>query len=249
MEDPKEAERLAAQEEERRAAAEREFKMIIKTDMSGSLAAVEKLLSEIPQDEVKAVLIRSSAGILSEADVEFAASANASILGFNMTVPAKARLAAEKAKVPLINFNIVYELLDHVREEMGKLLPRKKIVSTAAEAEVLATFDIKVPGKKLKVAGCRVTSGTLLRKNRVQLIRKGEILYDGAVDTLKHFKEDVLEIKNGQECGIAFEKFTDTQIGDIVRSYTVTFEARKLPEQKRTDVPHVYGQREEKKAE
>lgn len=216
--------------------------MIIKADMTGSLAAVEKLISEIPQDEVRASVVKSSTGILSEADVEFAHSVGACIVGFNMQLPSKARLLAEKKGVAVQNFDIVYELLEHVRGEMAKLLPRKKVVTTSGEAEVLQLFSIKVPGRKLTVAGCRVTTGSVLKKHKVQVIRKGEVVYDGPLDTLKHFKDDVAEVKNGMECGIALDKFQEIQPGDIIRSYTVTFETRTLPEQRRSDVARVFDQ-------
>ncbi|KAJ3103161.1 hypothetical protein HDU96_009391 [Phlyctochytrium bullatum] len=141
----------------------------------------------------------------------------------------KVAAAAKAANVSIQRFDIVYELLDAVKEYMSELLPPDEIVETVGEAEVLQVFQINTKGKTFEpIAGCRVTLGKIHRNEKIKIERQGEIVYDGTLKTFKHHKKDVQEIAKGLECGMGFEKFTDFQAGDKIVCYRIRLQQRKI---------------------
>ena len=191
------------------------LKLIIKADVQGSLQAIEKSLLDIESDKVKLEIIRQGAGPITEADVILASASDAVLIGFNTKVESKAQAVVKREGVQVKLFSIIYELIDQVKESMlGMLDPetREKIVG---HAKVLQVFKLSSG----RVGGCIVTDGKILRNARARVLRDKVPIYDGGFSTLRRFKDDVKEVKNGIECGIKLGKFNDYQKDDIIECY------------------------------
>jgi translation initiation factor IF-2 len=203
----------------------KELKLIVKADAVGSLEAIKKSLSDIKTSEVSIKVIHEGVGFITEGDVMLAKAAKAIILGFNVRPDAKAKEAAEREKVDIRVYGIIYELLDDVKKAIsGMLSPVKKEI-TLGLAEVRATFKIKGAGT---VAGCYVLEGKIVRNQRARLIRNGVVIYDGKIESLKRFKEDVNEVARGYECGIKLENYNDIKVKDEIECYEIKEEKQTL---------------------
>ncbi len=191
------------------------LKLIIKADVQGSLQAIEKSLMEIESEKISVEILRQNAGPITEADVLLASASDAILIGFNTKVESKAQPIVKREGVQVKLFSIIYELIDQVKEAMlGMLEPetREKVIG---HAKVLEIFKLSSG----KVGGCVVTNGRVARTARARVLRDRVPIYDGGFTTLRRFKDDVKEVKNGLECGIKLGKFNDYQKDDIIECY------------------------------
>ncbi len=203
----------------------KELNVVLKADAQGSIEAIRKSLEELSTDEVKVNIIHAGVGPITENDVLLAAASNAIVIGFNVRPDAAARKAAEREKVEIRTYRVIYDIVDEVKKAMqGLLEPEEKEVYLGS-AEVRATFKIPKVGT---VAGCYVRDGVIRRNANVRLVRDGIVIYEGKIASLKRFKEDVREVQAGYECGIGLENFNDIKIGDIIECYTIEKVEREL---------------------
>ncbi|WP_306049600.1 translation initiation factor IF-2 [Oceaniradius stylonematis] len=202
-----------------------EFPLVVKGDVQGSVEAILGALEKLGTDEVKARIIHSGAGGITETDVSLAESTGAAIMGFNVRANKQARDAAEAAGVEIRYYNIIYNLLDDVKAAMEGLLSPERRETFLGNAEILEVFNITKVGK---VAGCQVTEGKVERGAGVRLVRDSVVIHEGKLKTLKRFKDEVQEVPVGQECGMAFENYEDIRAGDVIECFRVEEVARTL---------------------
>ncbi|PQE09540.1 mitochondrial translation initiation factor protein [Rutstroemia sp. NJR-2017a BBW] len=202
---------------------------IVKGDVSGSVEAVINSIQSIGTKEVEPVVLRSGVGQLSEFDVEHAETAKGCLINFNTPIEPRISRLAEDSGVTILDHNIIYRLGDAVRAELSKHLPPLRTRRVLGEAEIAQIFDINIKGRKYKpFAGCKIRNGTIAKGARYQVLRKGEKIFEGALDSLKHGKKDVTEMKKGTECGMGFEGWWDFKVGDQVQAYEEVVEKRYL---------------------
>jgi translation initiation factor IF-2 len=206
-------------------AGRKEFPLLIKGDVQGSVEAIVGSLEKLGTDEVIARVLLAGVGGISESDVTLAGSTGAVILGFNVRAHKEARTAAERAGVEIRYYNIIYDLVDDVKKAMSGLLSPTLRETMLGNAEILEIFNISKVGK---IAGCRVTDGKVERGANVRLIRDNVVVHEGKLSTLKRFKDEVREVPAGQECGMAFEKYEDMRAGDVIECYRVESISRSL---------------------
>jgi translation initiation factor IF-2 len=196
--------------------------LILKADVNGSLEAVTESLRKLERDEVKLTFIHRAVGGITENDVQLAATAGATIIGFNVRPDRKARASAEAANVEIRTYEIIYKLLEDIQAAMvGMLAPEYEEVITG-EAEVREIFRVPSIGA---IAGCYVRSGVITRGSKVRFLREGVILWKGQITSLRRFKDDAREVREGFECGIGLSNNQDLQPGDLIE----TFEDREIP--------------------
>ena len=193
----------------------KEFPLVIKGDVQGSIEAIVGALDKLGTDEVRARIVHSGAGAITESDVSLAETSGAAIIGFNVRANAQARDAAERAGIEIRYYNIIYNLVDDVKAAMSGLLSPERRETFIGNAEILEVFNITKVGK---VAGCRVTEGKVERGAGVRLIRDNVVIHEGKLKTLKRFKDEVSEVPVGQECGMAFENYEDMRVGDVIEA-------------------------------
>jgi translation initiation factor IF-2 len=203
----------------------KEFPLVIKGDVQGSIEAIIAALDKLGTDEVRARIVHSGAGAITESDLSLAETSNAAIIGFNVRANAQARAAAEQAGFEIRYYNIIYNLVDDVKAAMSGLLSPERRETFLGNAEILEVFNITKVGK---VAGCRVTEGKVERGAGVRLIRDNVVIHEGKLKTLKRFKDEVSEVPVGQECGMAFENYEDMRQGDVIECYRVEMVTRTL---------------------
>ena len=206
-------------------AGQKIFPLVIKGDVQGSVEAIAQALEALGTDEVAVRILHSGVGGITESDVTLAASSEAAIIGFNVRANKQAREAAERDGIEIRYYNIIYNLVDDVKAAMSGLLSPERRETMLGNAEILEIFDISKVGK---IAGCRVTDGTVERGAGVRLIRDHVVIHEGKLATLKRFKDEVREVPAGQECGMAFEKYEDMRVGDVIECYRVEEIARSL---------------------
>jgi translation initiation factor IF-2 len=203
----------------------KELKLILKTDTVGSLEALKKALTELSTPEVSVRIIHGAVGGITENDVMLAKASQAIIIGFNTRPDLKAKETAEREKVDIKLYSIIYEAIEDVKNALrGMLKPVQKEV-VLGSAEVRATFKIKGVGT---VAGCYVLDGKMVRNANARLIRDGVVIYTGKIEGLKRFKEDVQEVARGFECGIKLKDYNDVKVGDVIECYEVKLEKPSL---------------------
>jgi translation initiation factor IF-2 len=202
----------------------KELNLIIKADVQGSLEAIIGAVQQLPQKEVQIRILLSAPGEVTETDVDLAAASGAVIVGFNTTLATGARAAADQEGVDIREYDIIYKLLDDIQGAMEGLLDPEEIESPLGKAEVRAVF----PVGRGSVAGCYVQSGKVIRNRYLRVLRNGNVIYSGNVDSLKRIKEDVREVNAGFECGIRLDKFNDWQEGDSIEAYEMTMKRRTL---------------------
>ncbi len=191
------------------------LKLIIKTDVQGSLQAIEKSLTEIVSEKVSVDILRQGAGPITEADVLLASASDAVLIGFNTKVESKAQPIVKREGVQVKLFSIIYELIDQVKEAMIGLLEPETREKVIGHAKVMEIFKLSSG----KVAGCMVTDGKIVRTARARVLREDVPIFDGGFSTLRRFKDDAKEVKNGLECGIKLGKFNDYQKDDVIQVY------------------------------
>ena len=199
--------------------------IIIKGDVDGSVQAVADALEQLGTPEVQVDIVHRAAGAINESDVLLAETSGAIVMGFGVRPDAKARQLAERDGVEIKLYDVIYNAVDDVHAALeGMLSPEQKETLLGA-AEMRETFRIKGVGT---IAGCYVTEGVIDRKAKVRVIRDGIVVYDGGVGSLKRFKDDVKEVREGFECGIGIANFNDVKIGDVIEAYHVEAVARTL---------------------
>ena len=203
----------------------RQLKILIKADQGGPAEALADALQQLSNDEVQVEVVARAVGAISESDILLAKASGAIIIGFHVRPDTKARAAADRQGVEIKLYKIIYEAVADVRAALeGLLRPEEKEV-VVAEAEVRELF--KVP-KMGVIAGCSVRSGTINRTHRARVVRDGVEVYDGTIGSLRRFKDDVKEVKEGYECGIGIENFNDIKVGDLIETYRTESIARTL---------------------
>ena len=207
------------------AAGVKEFPLVIKGDVQGSIEAIAGALDKISTEEVRARIVHSGAGAITESDVSLAEASNAAIIGFNVRANPQARDAAERSGIEIRYYNIIYDLTDDVKAAMSGLLSPERRETFLGYAEILEVFNITKVGK---VAGCRVTEGKVERGVGVRLLRDNVVIHEGKLKTLKRFKDEVSEVNVGQECGMAFENYEDIRQGDVIECFRVEHITRTL---------------------
>ncbi|MEX2157254.1 MAG: translation initiation factor IF-2 [Gemmatimonadales bacterium] len=201
------------------------LRIIIKADQGGPAEALADALAQLSTAEVKVEVVHRGVGAITESDVLLARASGAIIVGFHVRPDSNARTAADRERVEIRTYRIIYEAVEEVKAAMeGLLAPEKKEV-ILGEAEVRQLFKIAKVGT---IAGCFVRSGVIPRTGRVRVIRNGVEVYDGTLASLKRFKEDVREVREGFECGIGVENFNDIKVGDLIESYRIEEVARSL---------------------
>jgi translation initiation factor IF-2 len=199
-------------------AGRKEFPLVIKSDVQGSVEAIVATLENLNTEEVAARVIHAGVGGITESDITLAEASNAAIIGFNVRAHKEARALAEQSGIEIRYYNIIYNLVDDVKAAMSGLLPPTLREELLGNAQILEVFTISKVGK---VAGCRVTDGTVQRGANVRLIRDNVVVHEGKLSTLKRFKDEVKEVVAGQECGMAFENYQDMRVGDVIECYNV----------------------------
>ena len=197
--------------------------VIIKADVHGSLEAVTESLRKLAREEVRAAFVHRAVGAITENDIALAAATNATIIGFNVRPDRKVREAAEAEGVEIRTYEIIYKLIEDIEKAMkGMLAPEFEEVVTG-EAEVREIFRAPKVGA---IAGCAVRSGVITRGSKVRFLRDGTIIWKGAIASLRRFKDDVKEVREGFECGIGLTDFQDLKQGDIIETYDLREIAR-----------------------
>jgi translation initiation factor IF-2 len=202
-----------------------ELNLVVKADVQGSLGALTDAFLKLPQDEVRVNLVHSGAGAITEHDVDLAKTASAIVVGFNVRPNANARELAEREGVDIRLYRVIYDAIDDVKAALSGMLKPEERESILGEAEVRQTFRVPKLGV---IAGCYVTRGTIRRNSQVRLIRDGVVVYEGRVGSLRRFKDDVAEVREGFECGIGLENFQDVKEGDVIEAFEIEEFARQI---------------------
>jgi len=196
----------------------KDFPLVIKGDVQGSIEAIVGALEKLSTDEVAAQIIFAGAGGITESDVRLAEASGAAIIGFNVRAHKEAREAAEQAGIEIRYYDIIYNLVDDVKKAMSGLLAPMLRETMLGNAVILEIFKVSKVGS---VAGCRVTDGVVERGANVRLIRDNVVVHQGKLSQLKRFKDDARDVVAGQECGMAFENYQDMKAGDVIECYRV----------------------------
>ncbi|KAI0397933.1 initiation factor 2 [Xylariaceae sp. FL0594] len=203
--------------------------VIVKGDVHGSVEAVCAAIQEIGNHEVRPRILRSGAGAITEFDVEHAALSNAMIINFATTTPNHVKAKAQEQGVRILDHNIIYRLVDDVRAKLSEYLAPDVTTRVLGEAEVLQVFPINLRGRMFKnIAGCRVRNGLVSKNAMYRILRGGKQVFEGKLETLKHIKKDVTEMRKGGECGMGFVDFQDIEVGDQVQAVEEVVTKRNL---------------------
>ena len=202
--------------EQMKTAGTKELNIILKGDVGGSVEVLTDLLSKMSSDKVRLRVLRSGVGAITESDVLLASASNAIIIGFNVRPERKAQELAEQEKVDIRLHSIIYELQDEIKRAMTGLLEPTIRETYQGRADVLETFRIPKVGT---VAGCRVTDGHIKRDNEVRLLRDNVVVFKGKIGSLRRFKDDASEVRNGMECGISIANYGDIKVGDVIEAF------------------------------
>ncbi len=196
----------------------KELNIIVKADVQGSVEALKQSLDKLSDEEVRLNIIHDGAGAITETDVMLAAASNALIIGFNVRPEPSAKKEAEKEKVDIRFYRVIYEVLDDMEAAMKGMLEPEYQEIALGQAEVRATFRVPRAGT---IAGSYVQEGKVLKGAQARLIRDGAVVYEGRIESLRRFKEDVREVVSGYECGIGLQDFSDVKEGDIVEVFAL----------------------------
>jgi translation initiation factor IF-2 len=202
-----------------------ELNIILKGDVDGSVEALSDSLQKLTTEEIQVNIIHKGVGQISESDVLLATASQAIVVGFQVRPSAQARKLAEKEEVEIRMYSIIYDAINEVRDAMEGMLSAEVKEEIKGTAEIRETFKISKVGT---IAGCMVTDGVIERNNDVRIIRDGVVVYTGKLGSLKRFKDDAKEVRQGFECGLNIEKFNDIKVGDIVEAFGFTEVKRTL---------------------
>jgi translation initiation factor IF-2 len=202
-----------------------DLNVIIKADVQGSLGALSDALLKLPQDEVRVNLVHSAAGAITENDIALAVASDALVIGFNVRPDKQARDRAEKEHVDVRLYQVIYDAIDDIKSALSGMLKPEEREKVLGDAEVRQIFRVPRLGV---VAGSYVRNGTIKRNGRARLIRDGVVVYSGKIASLRRFKDDVAEVREGFECGIGIENFQDVKEGDVIEAYEIEEFARTI---------------------
>jgi translation initiation factor IF-2 len=202
-----------------------ELNLIVKADVQGSLGALEDSFLKLPQDEVKVRIVRSGAGAINSSDIQLAMASNAIVIGFNVRPDRGARELADSEGVDVRLYRVIYDAIDDVKAALSGMLKPEERERILGEAEVRQMFRVPRLGV---IAGSYVRSGVIRRNARARLVRDGIVVYEGRVASLRRFKDDVTEVRDGFECGIGLENFQDVKEGDSIEAFEVEEVARQI---------------------
>ncbi len=202
-----------------------ELNLIIKSDVHGSSEAIKNAISQIKHDEVKPKIILSDIGMVTETDVTLAKASNAVLIAFNVKPSKEAKKLAEKEKIKISSYNIIYEVLDYIKQKMSGLLTPDVKETIVGSAQILEIFKVSGAGK---IAGSKITEGEITSTSDVRIIRDGTIIYTGKVGTIFREKNQVKQVSDGQECGITVKDYMDFQKNDTIEAFSVTSTERSI---------------------
>lgn len=203
----------------------KEVALIVKGDVQGSVEAIAQAAEKLGNEEIRARVIHAGVGGITESDVTLATTSTAIVIGFNVRANVQARQAAEQSGIEIRYYNIIYDLVDDLRAAMAGMLSPDLREKMLGNASVLEVFSV---GKGAKAAGCLIKEGLVRRGANVRLIRDDVVIHEGELSSLRRFKDEVKEVPSGQECGMAFENYSDLKAGDIIECYEVESVARTL---------------------
>lgn len=206
-----------------------DLNIIIKADVDGSIEALSGALQNLSNEEVSVNIIHTGAGAITESDVLLASASDAIIIGFQVRPTTNAKSVAENEEIDIRLFSVIYDAVDEVKDAMEGMLSPEISEKLHGNAEVREIFKVSKIGT---IAGCYVTEGKVNRNHPVRIVRDGVVIYDGEIDSLKRYKEDVKEVKTGYECGISIVNYNDIKEGDVIENYEVVEEKRKLEDVK-----------------
>jgi len=199
--------------------------IVLKTDVRGSLEALAASLNDLATDEVKVAIVSSGVGGINESDVNLALTSGAAIIGFNVRADGSARKLCQEEGIELRYYSVIYDIIDDIKQAMSGLL------SPEMREEILGVADVRDVFRSSKfgaVAGCRVVEGTIYRNKPIRVLRDDIVIYEGELESLRRFKDDVAEVANGVECGIAVKSYNDVKAGDKIEVFSVTEIARTI---------------------
>jgi len=202
-----------------------ELNLIIKSDVHGSSEAIKNAINQIKHDEVKPKIILADIGMVTETDITLAKASNAVLIAFNVKPSKEAKKLAENEKIKISSYNIIYEVLDYIKQRMSGLLSPDVQEIITGTAQILEIFKVSGAGK---VAGSKITEGEITSTSDVRIIRDGAIIYTGKVGTLFREKNQVKQVSNGQECGITVKDYIDFQKNDTIEAFSVTSTERSI---------------------
>lgn len=216
--------------------APKELALIVKADVQGSAEAIAGSVAKFDGTEVKVNIIHQAVGAINESDVALAQATGAMIVGFNVRAMPKAKQSAEQDGIQVRYYSVIYDLIDDVKAALSGMLSPDLRENLLGYAEIREVFNITKVGK---VAGCYVTDGIIKRGAKVRLLRDNVVIHEGALKTLKRFKDEVKEVKNNLECGMAFENYDDMKAGDMIEAFELQEFARDVNNQKEAVKPVV----------
>jgi translation initiation factor IF-2 len=202
-----------------------ELNLVLKSDVAGSLEAIEDEIAKLPQDEVSVNVIRRAVGAVTESDVMLAAASDAVILAFNVRPVGDARAVAEREGVEIRHYSVIYRAIEELRSAMQGMLAPEEVEESVGSAEVRQIFKASRVGT---IAGCHVTEGKILRGGRVRLVRDGTVVWDGEIQSLRRVNDDVREVVSGFDCGVVLRDYADVKEGDVLEAYTTRQVEREL---------------------
>jgi translation initiation factor IF-2 len=202
-----------------------ELNLVIKADVAGSLEAIEDEIAKLPQDEVSVNVIRGAVGGVTESDVMLAAASDAVVMAFGVRAVGDARAVADREGVEIRHYSVIYRAIEELRDAMQGMLAPEEVEETLGSVEVRQIFRASRVGT---IAGCHVLDGTITRGSKVRLIRDGTVIYDGQIQSLRRFNEDVREVAAGYDCGVVLQNFADIKEGDVLETYATRQVEREL---------------------
>jgi translation initiation factor IF-2 len=195
----------------------KELNIVLKSDVAGSLEALQDEIAKVPQEQVAINIIRAQTGGISESDVMLASASNAIIIGFNVRPLADARRAAQAEGVDIRTYSVIYKITEDLRAAMEGMLDTVEVEDSIGEAEVKEVFKASKVGR---IAGCVVTEGKVQRDASVRLVREGTVIWTGQLDSLRRFKDAVQTVEEGQDCGIVLDGYADVKVGDVLEFFS-----------------------------
>jgi translation initiation factor IF-2 len=203
----------------------KELGVVVKTDVQGSLEAITGTLTKLATEEVAVRILHGAVGAITEGDIALAKASNGIVVGFNVRASPQAREIARRDGVEIRYYSIIYNIIDDVKAALSGMLAPTLREKFLGNAEIREVFDISKIGK---VAGCRVTEGLVKRGAKVRLLRDNVVIHEGTLKTLRRFKDEVREVQEGYECGMAFENYQDIRVGDVIEAFEMESVARVL---------------------
>ena len=194
----------------------KELRIVLRSDVQGTLEAFRKAMEELSTDEIKVRILHEGTGTITESDVLLASASEAIIIGFNVRPPVKVKDLAGKEHVDIRFYDVIYHALDDIKKAMVGLLEPEFKEAVIGSAEVRETFQVPKVGT---IAGCYVIDGKVSRNAKVRVLRDGVVIYTGQMGSLKRFKDDAREVASGYECGIGIDNFNDIKVGDIIEAF------------------------------